>query len=77
MHCQFQVPGRLFSRCGLYGCGACVATCKNASAMLFTSAKISQLRIAQGQQKVPSCTKYGCQMDAEGLVTVPIPVLVS
>lgn len=25
------------------GCGACVATCKNASAMLFVSAKISQL----------------------------------
>lgn len=27
------------------GCGACVATCKNASAMLFTSAKISQLAL--------------------------------
>ena len=25
------------------GCGACVATCKNASAMLFVSAKVSQL----------------------------------
>ncbi|MCH2155260.1 MAG: succinate dehydrogenase/fumarate reductase iron-sulfur subunit [Opitutales bacterium] len=25
------------------GCGACVAACKNASAMLFTSAKVSQL----------------------------------
>lgn len=32
------------------GCGACVATCKNASAMLFTSAKISQLALLpQGQ----------------------------
>ena len=27
------------------GCGACVATCKNASAMLFVSAKVSQFHI--------------------------------
>jgi len=27
------------------GCGACVAACKNASAMLFTSAKVSQLAL--------------------------------
>jgi len=27
------------------GCGACVATCKNSSAMLFVSAKISQLAL--------------------------------
>ena len=32
------------------GCGACVASCKNASAMLFTSAKIAQLGLLpQGQ----------------------------
>jgi succinate dehydrogenase / fumarate reductase iron-sulfur subunit len=32
------------------GCGACVASCKNASAMLFTSAKIAQLALLpQGQ----------------------------
>ncbi len=32
------------------GCGACVATCKNASAMLFVSAKISHLaHLPQGQ----------------------------
>jgi succinate dehydrogenase / fumarate reductase iron-sulfur subunit len=32
------------------GCGACVASCKNASAMLFTSAKVSQLaHLPQGQ----------------------------
>jgi succinate dehydrogenase / fumarate reductase, iron-sulfur subunit len=32
------------------GCGACVAACKNASAMLFTSAKVSQLALLpQGQ----------------------------
>jgi succinate dehydrogenase / fumarate reductase iron-sulfur subunit len=32
------------------GCGACVASCKNSSAMLFTSAKVSQLALLpQGQ----------------------------
>ncbi len=32
------------------GCGACVASCKNASAMLFVSAKVSQLALLpQGQ----------------------------
>ncbi|MGB0428460.1 MAG: succinate dehydrogenase/fumarate reductase iron-sulfur subunit [Flavobacteriales bacterium] len=32
------------------GCGACVATCKNGSAMLFTSAKVSHLgHLPQGQ----------------------------
>ncbi len=32
------------------GCGACVASCKNASAMLFVSAKVSQLSLLpQGQ----------------------------
>jgi succinate dehydrogenase / fumarate reductase, iron-sulfur subunit len=34
------------------GCGACVAACKNASAMLFVSAKISQLALLpQGQME--------------------------
>ena len=32
------------------GCGACVATCKNASASLFVAAKVSQLSLLpQGQ----------------------------
>ena len=32
------------------GCGACVAACPNASAMLFVSAKVSQLSLLpQGQ----------------------------
>lgn len=36
------------------GCGACVASCKNASAMLFASAKISQLALLpQGQVEAP------------------------
>jgi len=50
------------------GCGACVAACKNASAMLFTSAKISQ-RDLLPQGKVEShdrTLKMVAQMDAEG-----------
>ena len=39
-----------FNAAACIGCGACVATCKNSSAMLFTSAKISQLALLpQGQ----------------------------
>ena len=50
------------------GCGACVATCKNASAMLFVSAKISQFSyLPQGQveakDRVLNMVK---QMDEEG-----------
>ncbi|MFN5847353.1 MAG: succinate dehydrogenase/fumarate reductase iron-sulfur subunit [Chitinophagales bacterium] len=50
------------------GCGACVAACKNASAMLFTSAKISQLDLLP-QGKVESnerALKMVAQMDDEG-----------
>lgn len=37
------------------GCGACVASCKNASAMLFVSAKVSQLNLLpQGQVEAES-----------------------
>ena len=39
-----------FSAATCIGCGACVATCKNSSAMLFVSAKVSQLALLpQGQ----------------------------
>jgi succinate dehydrogenase / fumarate reductase iron-sulfur subunit len=33
---------KAFDAATCIGCGACVATCKNASAMLFVSAKVSQ-----------------------------------
>ena len=36
---------RAFDAAVCIGCGACVAACKNASAMLFTSAKISQFAL--------------------------------
>jgi succinate dehydrogenase / fumarate reductase iron-sulfur subunit len=50
------------------GCGACVAACKNASAMLFVAAKVSHLGLLpQGQperyRRVQAMVK---QMDAEG-----------
>jgi succinate dehydrogenase / fumarate reductase iron-sulfur subunit len=34
-----------FEAAACIGCGACVAACKNASAMLFVSAKVSQLAL--------------------------------
>lgn len=50
------------------GCGACVAACKNASAMLFVSAKVSQLALLpQGQvERQTRAEKMVAQMDAEG-----------
>jgi len=50
------------------GCGACVAACKNASAMLFVGAKVSQFALLpQGQQeKVRRVKAMVAQMDKEG-----------
>jgi len=50
------------------GCGACVAACKNASAMLFVSAKVSQLALLpQGKAERKSrVEKMIAQMDEEG-----------
>ncbi|PQJ20312.1 MULTISPECIES: succinate dehydrogenase/fumarate reductase iron-sulfur subunit [Nonlabens] len=50
------------------GCGACVAACKNASAMLFTSAKISQYALLpQGQVEATTRVENMVrQMDLEG-----------
>jgi succinate dehydrogenase / fumarate reductase iron-sulfur subunit len=50
------------------GCGACVAACKNASAMLFVSAKISQLALLpQGQaERKKRALAMVAQMDKEG-----------
>lgn len=50
------------------GCGACVAACKNASAALFTSAKISHLTLLpQGKvEKNERALRMVAAMDAEG-----------
>ena len=50
------------------GCGACVATCKNSSAMLFVSAKVSQFSLlpqgkVEAKERVLNMVN---QMDAEG-----------
>ena len=50
------------------GCGACVAVCKNASAMLFVAAKVSHLNLlpqgkAEKDRRVSNMVR---QMDAEG-----------
>lgn len=57
-----------FAAAACIGCGACVAACKNASAMLFVSAKISQLALLpQGQaERSIRAEKMVAQMDAEG-----------
>jgi len=50
------------------GCGACVASCKNASAMLFVSAKVSQFALLpQGQaERSERVLAMVSQMDEEG-----------
>lgn len=57
-----------FDAAACIGCGACVAACPNASAMLFVSAKVAHLaRLPQGQveadRRAQAMVK---QMDAEG-----------
>jgi succinate dehydrogenase / fumarate reductase, iron-sulfur subunit len=50
------------------GCGACVASCKNGSAMLFVSAKVSQFaELPQGQpERMRRVKKIVEVMDEEG-----------
>jgi len=57
-----------FGAAACIGCGACVAACKNSSAMLFVSAKVSQLALLpQGQVKRKErVLKMVAQMDEEG-----------
>ena len=57
-----------FAAATCIGCGACVAACKNASAMLFTSAKVSQYALLpQGQvEATDRVMNMVRQMDAEG-----------
>ena len=57
-----------FSAAACIGCGACVATCPNGSAMLFVSAKISQLALLpQGDpERKTRALNMVAQMDKEG-----------
>jgi succinate dehydrogenase / fumarate reductase iron-sulfur subunit len=59
---------RAFDAATCIGCGACVASCKNASAMLFVSAKVSQYSLLP-QGKVEATDRVlnmVNQMDEEG-----------
>jgi succinate dehydrogenase / fumarate reductase iron-sulfur subunit len=57
-----------FEAAACIGCGACVAACPNASAMLFVSAKVSHLgHLPQGQpERYTRVRKMVARMDAEG-----------
>jgi succinate dehydrogenase / fumarate reductase iron-sulfur subunit len=57
-----------FAAATCIGCGACVAACKNASAMLFVSAKVSQFALLpQGQpERKQRVLNMVAQMDTEG-----------
>lgn len=58
---------KAFDAAACIGCGACVAACKNSSAMLFTSAKVSHLALLpQGNvERDRRVTAMVAQMDAE------------
>ena len=59
---------KAFEAAACIGCGACVATCKNSSAMLFVGAKVSQYALlpqgkVEAKQRVLNMVR---QMDEEG-----------
>ena len=63
-----DLASEAFDSAACIGCGACVAACPNASAMLFTSAKVSHLALMpQGAvEKATRVQKMVKQMDSEG-----------
>jgi succinate dehydrogenase / fumarate reductase iron-sulfur subunit len=63
-----QDADNAFDAATCIGCGACVATCKNSSAMLFVAAKVSQYALLpQGQvEAVDRVLNMVKQMDDEG-----------
>jgi succinate dehydrogenase / fumarate reductase iron-sulfur subunit len=63
-----DTASRAFDAASCIGCGACVAACPNASAMLFVSAKVSHLALlpqgkVEAKKRVQAMVK---QMDLEG-----------
>ncbi|MFT4735954.1 MAG: succinate dehydrogenase / fumarate reductase iron-sulfur subunit [Cyclobacteriaceae bacterium] len=62
------IAGEAMDAASCIGCGACVAACKNASAMLFVSAKVAHLaRLPQGQvERAERAEKMVAKMDEEG-----------
>ncbi len=62
------IADEAFDAAACIGCGACVAACKNSSAMLFVSAKVSQLALLpQGNaERTERVLNMVAQMDEEG-----------
>src|SRR5690606_18475236 len=67
-HIPKKIADEAFDAATCIQCGACVAACKNASAMLFVSAKVSQLALLpQGKpERKERVERMVAQMDAEG-----------
>lgn len=63
-----EIADKAMNAAACIGCGACVATCKNASAALFTSAKINHLNnLPQGLQEADKrVMEMTWQMEQEG-----------
>ena len=63
-----EIADEAFEAATCIGCGACVSACKNASAMLFVGAKVTQLSLLpQGQAEASKrVVAMVNQMDAEG-----------
>lgn len=63
-----QAADDAFAAAACIGCGACVAACKNSSAMLFLSAKVAHLaKLPQGQvERKTRVVDMVDQMDTEG-----------
>jgi len=63
-----DVADEAFEAATCIGCGACVSACKNASAMLFVGAKVTQLsKLPQGKpERETRVVAMVNQMDAEG-----------
>lgn len=63
-----HIAEKAFDAAACIGCGACVAACKNASAMLFVGAKVTQLALLpQGQvERKERAARMIEQMDKEG-----------
>ena len=67
--CRRTTPTCAMDAAACIGCGACVAACPNASAMLFTGAKVAHLGLlAAGPARArrAACSHMVGQMDAEG-----------
>jgi succinate dehydrogenase / fumarate reductase iron-sulfur subunit len=59
---------KAFAAAACIGCGACVAACKNSSAMLFVSAKVAHLSLLPqgGPERKTRVLSMVEQMDKEG-----------